>query len=211
MKTGRPVVSEAVAFDRASIIPREVPKPKLSLRRDNPGGDWLRSERARAAETGNLGNITAYLYDDAGNRHVMLNPKDLVDIPGTMGEQASRGRGRKAADVREWMSRGEAMEHPIFITVDYRGRPKISEGNNRMAVAAELGLEEVPVEIRWYSGGEEIEGAWSPANVERRMRGEPIEVNQQSLDVVDEIDNERRESLRKEIQDLMDWLDEQVD
>jgi hypothetical protein len=147
--------------DTAETVYRR--KPKVEIRTDNPGGQWLESQRRRAEETGNLGDVTGYLKD---HKPVMINPLRLKNIPGAMGEEATRGSGAKAHDIMQWMGR-EEMRSPIFIAVDYKGRPKIMEGNNRMAVAAAMGIERVPVEVRWFAGGEQVDGPFSPENLQK--------------------------------------------
>ena len=142
-------------------------KPEVKIRTDNPGGDWLKSQRKRAAETGYLGDVTAYLED---HKPVMVNPRFLEDIPGAMDEHLKgRGLGYKAEAIRESLRSGEAIRSPIFITVDYNGKPLINEGNNRLAVAIQEGLTEVPVEIRWFAGGEEVPGPLSPDNLQKMV------------------------------------------
>ena len=143
------------------------PHKEVKIMTDNPGGDWLKGQRKRAAETGNLGAVTGYLKD---NKPVMVNPRFLEDIPGAMDEHLKgRGLGYKADAIRESLRSGEAIRSPIFITVDYNGKPLINEGNNRLAVAIQEGLTEVPVEIRWFAGGEEVPGPLSPDNLQKMV------------------------------------------
>jgi hypothetical protein len=142
---------------------------KVEIRLDNPGGEWLEHQRSRAKETGYLGDVTAYLKD---HKPVMVNPKALKYIPGARGEHIigannQRGVGSKAKAIRESLRSGENIREPIFITVDYRGKALISEGNNRLAVAIEEGVSEIPVEIRWFAGGEQVDGPLSPENLQR--------------------------------------------
>jgi hypothetical protein len=47
------------------------------------------------------------------------------------------------------------IRSPIFITVDHGGQPRISEGNHRRDAAVSLGMENVPVEIRYFGHAED--------------------------------------------------------
>ena len=69
--------------------------------------------------------------------------------PGEHSRQGERWESLKR-DVAE-----NGITNPIFITVDYGDEPKISEGNNRRDLAAELGHSHVPVEIRYFGHAEQ--------------------------------------------------------
>jgi len=54
------------------------------------------------------------------------------------------------ADISE-----RGMTDPIFVTVEPNQLPRISEGNHRLDAAVELGMDEVPVEIRYFGKAED--------------------------------------------------------
>jgi hypothetical protein len=59
----------------------------------------------------------------------------------------------------------EGMYSPVFINVQYDGEAMINEGNRRTLIAKTLGWKYVPVEIRYFAGGEVIRGTWHPDSI----------------------------------------------
>lgn len=57
---------------------------------------------------------------------------------------------------------GEYEPMPPFIMVDQDGEAWVNEGNHRIRVALEKGAPYLAVEIRWYNGGERVDGPFSP-------------------------------------------------
>ena len=49
--------------------------------------------------------------------------------------------------------------------VDQEGKPWVNEGNHRIAGAALAGVKYLPVEVRFFNGGEQENGVMSPANL----------------------------------------------
>lgn len=72
------------------------------------------------------------------------------EVPGT-----HRNRQGPAWDDFKQSIAEKGITSPIFITVDHGEHPKISEGNHRRDAALELGLPEVPVEIRYFGHAEQ--------------------------------------------------------
>jgi hypothetical protein len=61
----------------------------------------------------------------------------------------------------------DGKQYAPFITVDYEGEAWISEGNHRIKAAAALGWKYLPVEVRYFTGGEEQSGALEPSKVKK--------------------------------------------
>jgi len=59
----------------------------------------------------------------------------------------------------------EVSKEPPYIEVAYNGEAWVSEGNHRIMVAAEKGLETLAVEIRYFDGGQRNAGPLAPENV----------------------------------------------
>lgn len=149
---------------------------EANLSVDNPGGKWLQNKQEDCRDSGTdqfgvpkyFGPVTGY-YDDT----VML-PVDVVSkVPGMRGEQQN-----VREDDLQWLvnymqenghlpltSRGK--EYAPFIQVAYDGSPWVNEGNHRIMAAAKLGWKFLPIELRYYSGGEEANGPLSPDKVAR--------------------------------------------
>ncbi len=61
----------------------------------------------------------------------------------------------------------------VLIGVNHRGEAFVIEGNTRAAVACEMGIPVIPVEIKWFNGAEMINGNWNPENVVARGQSHP--------------------------------------
>ena len=147
----------------------------VSLHQDNPGGDWLRYQQEDCAEAGSnqfgtpkrFGPITG-TYD----KKVMLPVKVVAKVKGCRGEQ-SNVRPDDLQSLLGYMKTNghlplndDGNEYAPFIQVDYTGTPWVNEGNHRIMAAAQLGWEWIPIELRYFSGGEEAEdGMLAPAKV----------------------------------------------
>lgn len=146
-----------------------------TLHTDNPGGEWLKDKIDYAKKKGpnpygvpHMGSITGYF-----NGPVEVPVSILKTIPGARGEQ---NNVRK--DDLEWLknymktnnrlppvSSTNDKEYTPFIVVGYDGKPWVNEGNHRIMAASELGWKTLPVEIRYFDGGEKIDGLLSPNKI----------------------------------------------
>lgn len=125
---------------------------------DNPGGGWLEHERTKAAKSHWGGSLTAGFHE-----YFLVPIKMVQNLRGVSGENRKLSEPR----VQDLMTsiKEHGMYDPIFINVGYDGEAKISEGNRRTLIAKTMGVKYVPVELRYYAGGERIEGSWHPDNV----------------------------------------------
>lgn len=88
-----------------------------------------------------------------------LVPTSLIaDLPGKRGEVPGAHRNKQGPEWEAFLedidSRG--IQNAIFIVVEETGEAFIYEGNHRRDAAVELGLDEVPVEIRFFGKSEDI-------------------------------------------------------
>lgn len=136
------------------------------LRVDVPNEEWLQGKRNRAIKNGpdDYGvpyhdSTTAWISDGPVRLPVSL----LTTLPGMRGEQK---RVRK--DDLEWLTNhmketgklptsDNGREYAPFVMVMYDGSAWVNEGNHRIMAAAALGWDELPVELRYYDGGERVE------------------------------------------------------
>ena len=161
-------VRDMIEHDLVVRPPRPRVKPKIA--RDNPGGDWLKYQRERAAQSATkhhpvTGAVTAYT-----RRPIELDPRKIRHLPGARGERRVKGEtqyDRLHEDVKR--SGGLFEDAPILIGVNHDGKPYIIEGNTRTAVADDLGIRAVPAEVRYFAGGEERADEWAPGLLEKYM------------------------------------------
>lgn len=136
-------------------------KEEVSFSRDVPNNTWLYEQVAYARKQKRnefgvpyMGKITG-TYDNP----VMMKVDDLLKLKGQRGEQ-SRVREKDLEWLKEHMGKEGKLPEPSgkeyapYIEVGYDGVPWVSEGNHRIMAAKALGWDELPVEIRYFDGGE---------------------------------------------------------
>jgi hypothetical protein len=152
--------------DLFAVKPAPRARQKPIVRTDNPGGEWLASQRRRAEESRRpvSGAVTGYL-----KRPIELDPQKLAVIPGASGER--RVPGDPQYDNLRPLVEAEGLykDSPILVGINHRGEPYIVEGNTRAAVARDLGIDRIPAEVRYFAGGEGVEGPMMPELLEKYM------------------------------------------
>jgi hypothetical protein len=155
------------------------PSPReFGFTRDNPGGDWLQgkqenAERAMAESSRGLRRrgVTGSVTGTMGMETDMFLPTDrLSSLTGLMDERRRPGDlqfDALLARVREEGFDPNQAGNRIVIAVNHRGEPFVLEGNTRIAVARELGIPNVKAEVRYWNGGEMVDGPFAPGNVAR--------------------------------------------
>lgn len=145
----------------------------FGYRRDNPGGDWLMYKQRNANDPQHrpdffkklTGSITAWM----GSSKPMLLPVDaLKTIPGARGERRRPGEyqfDHLMKQVKYDPYGFNNRQDPILIGVNHDGDAYVIEGNTRIAVAAALDVKYIFAEIRYWNGGEDVDGPWSPKRV----------------------------------------------
>jgi hypothetical protein len=154
----------------------ESSRSQLTLKIDNPGGDWLANKIADTKAGGKrpsgryniLGSTTAWF-----NREAFIPTEILASIKGTNQEQQnvrkdsldfliSYMKTHKKLPDADWH---EHNEYAPFIVVDQDGVPYVNEGNHRIMAAKAAGFKGLPVEIKYFNGGEQQYGPLSPQSV----------------------------------------------
>lgn len=150
---------------------------QLGGRSDIPNENWLKTKQDYADEdarearkrgrtvgftpNGFSGTVTANIY-------VWLPTALVAELPGLNGEHLpgseQRGRGVKARQLAPSMKHGYSLPKggPVFVVVNHHGEAWIAEGNNRTALALKNQFEEIPVNVRYFNGGERADGPMSP-------------------------------------------------
>lgn len=80
----------------------------------------------------------------------------ITHLQGASGEKRGEHRNKTGKDWIDFKRSvfEEGIKEPIFITQDYGEEAVVSEGNHRLDAALELGLVQVPVEIRYFGHAE---------------------------------------------------------
>ena len=143
---------------------------------DNPRGKWLESERKWAAKS----DVHASGSVTAGFHRVDLPTEMVASLKGERGEhkKIKQGDERVTTIADSMKEKGYDLndDSPVFVTVDYQGNAKINEGNHRARAAIEAGLKTIPVEVRYFAGGELAEGKWSPSSLFEIEQAEPTPI-----------------------------------
>ena len=112
------------------------------------------------------GAITATL--GGRNKDMFVPTSDVVSLQGAMGENRTAGDPQFDALMSDAEIRGFVDDQDgnrIVIGVNHKGEAYVIEGNTRAAVAQKLGIPYVKAEVRYWLGGEEKQGAFSPDRV----------------------------------------------
>jgi hypothetical protein len=162
-------------------VPRPAdPVPEdFGFYQDNPalkmssGAEWLENKQRVADETygqrrGITGSTTATL--GSGDKDMFLPTDFMRRIPGLLDERRVPGEvqyERLMQDARERGFLPDQDGNRIVLGINHRGEAFIIEGNTRTAVASDLGIPNVRVEVRYKNGGEMVEGPFAPDNIAR--------------------------------------------
>ena len=169
------------------------------VHRDVPGLSWLEEDRAyakeRSVKTGKpiTGTVTASFEGRL--------PIEMVkDLPGENNEHTNKDilTDFKAEPIFESI-KNEGVKEPITIFVNHEGKAYISEGNHRTHIAAATGQKDIPVEVRYFSGGEFIKGTWNLRNFEKETPEKYIEFEKT-------INNESRKQDSAYLSDVTDFI-----
>ena len=139
----------------------ELGKTNPNFYTDVPSQSWLqenidyaKSKKPNQFGVPFMGKVTA-----GYKAPVMMKVKDLAKLTGQRGEQ-SNIRKQDLNWLKENMGNSGKLpiesgkEYAPYIEIGYDGVPYISEGNHRIMAAKELGWEYLPVDIRYFDGGE---------------------------------------------------------
>lgn len=131
---------------------------------DVPNEDWLNGKIEYAKKAGRnrfgvpyMGSTTGYFRSD-----VQVPVNILKHLPGMRGEQQNVRQDDLDAIVNIMSKTGKlpltdrGEEYVPFIMVAYNGEAWVNEGNHRIMAAAKLGWDKLPVEIKYFDGGERV-------------------------------------------------------
>jgi len=142
---------------------------KEQLKVDNPGGTWLQHKQEDAdslyhRHKGMGGAVTGYYPSP-----LKLDPQKIKHLPGARGEEAYRHNSPKLHDLEKQVgdpSNFDTKGNSILIGVNHRGEPHVIEGNHRLAYAVKHKIPHIHADVRYYNGGEAVDGPMHPSRVE---------------------------------------------
>lgn len=162
----------------------------LTLELDNPGGDWLKRKQKENEEDGKGPNGYPHRFGPVTavwSRRILVPVEVLARVKGARDEQANV-RDDSLSYLVKYMSDHDELpkaehsgQYPPFITVWQDGTPWVNEGNHRIMAAKKLGWKYLPIELRYFSGGEAADGPLSPSKLkayDSKARAEGFEPGQ---------------------------------
>ena len=163
-------------FNMETSAARTQPEQETSLdtlefRSDIPNEDWLNTKRRYAEEdaekygTPSAKKLLTNATTGSFRKPVVLPTSILRDLPGANDEHLIANNPKLPPLIDSISKHGFDADNPILVGVNQRGEAYILEGNNRVRAAAETGVAEIPVEIRYFNGGERESGILSPEKV----------------------------------------------
>jgi len=149
---------------------------QIKFKTDVPNEFWLKHQIEYAKECGPnrfgvpyMGKITTNLVPYFAYIPVSI----LAVIPGMRNEQ-NNVRPKDLASLIAYMAATKELPpmqnsretYKPFIQIAHNGEAWVNEGNHRIMAAKSLGWDYLPVEIRYYDGGERENGILSPLKVQ---------------------------------------------
>lgn len=140
---------------------------EAKLRTDVPNDQWLADRQKYAIKLGrdrwgvpHMGSVTGWFKEP-----VRIPVDILKQLPGMRGEQKNVRKDdlqwlinymREKGHLPLYGDPGHEQEYTPFIMVAYNGEAWVNEGNHRIMAAAALGWDSLPVEIKYFDGGERV-------------------------------------------------------
>jgi hypothetical protein len=145
---------------RADIPSRQWLHDKQSYARSNEVNEWGVPYHT-SSMTGSFWQLGKVFSESA----TPIIPLAMLDnVKGVRGEQDRLSLKYKMDSIKEGIKEGVEFPPP-FVVVNQYGDAHINEGNHRIMAARELGLKEIPVELKYFDGGELVDGPWHPEKV----------------------------------------------
>jgi hypothetical protein len=135
----------------------------------HPGGEWLTGKQVVASKNPDRKFMVGPITADIGTKTDVFLPTDVLSgLPGMENEVRRAGDPRYDALLADAQENGfdpDQKKNKIVVAVNHYGQAYILEGNTRVAVAKALGVANVKAEVRYWNGGEDVDGPMSPNNV----------------------------------------------
>jgi len=152
----------------------EVTKPTpVTFYEDIPNESWLQGKIDYALETPRTKFGVPRMSSQTGyfNRPVLVPARFFDGVRGQRGEQDNVRQGSLSAirkiirETGKMPLNDDGTEYVPYVEIAYDGKPYISEGNHRVMAAIAEGMEYIPVQLRYFDGGQRRAGRWNPENL----------------------------------------------
>lgn len=146
---------------------------EVKLKTDVPDESWLQrkidSVKAEGKDRWGVPAMRTITGSYTGNVNVPVDV--LASLPGQRGEQNNVRHDDLAAIKNIMQKTGklptgrDGKEYAPYIEVAHDGSAWVSEGNHRIMAAKALGWKTLPAEIRYFTGGERVDGPLHPSKL----------------------------------------------
>ena len=197
-------LGKARAPVQESLFQRE-DKP-VTFYEDIPNENWLQGKIDYAVQSprNQFGVPKMSSVTGSFKSPVMVPTRWLKDAKGQRGEE-NNVRQKDLDAIRKIIRETgkfplneDGTEYVPYIEIGYDGKPWVSEGNHRIMAAIAEGLEYIPVELRYFDGGQRRAGKWAPDNIK--------EITERKLSEVNEARGQREKPLATDTPAFKRWF-----
>jgi hypothetical protein len=178
LQVGRFVLAKNVKYGKREQFlyedtGKEAVKEKTKFREDIPNENWLNEkiDYATKSPRDKFGVPKMSSITGSFNTPVLVPSRWFKDVKGQRGEQQNVRQDDLNAIRKIIKNTGKfpllenGKEYVPYIEIGYDGKPWVSEGNHRIMAAIAEGMEYIPVDIRYFDGGQRRAGKWLPDNL----------------------------------------------
>jgi hypothetical protein len=151
----------------------------VDFREDIPNENWLQGkiDYAQRSPRNEFGVPKMSSVTGSFKAPVMVPTRWFKDAKGQRGEEKNvRQKDLEAIrkiirDTGKFPLNDDGTEYVPYVEIGYDGKPWVSEGNHRIMAAIAEGLEYMPIELRYFDGGQRRAGKFAPENIKEITDG----------------------------------------
>jgi len=172
-ETGLEATTPGLAGTAGEVTPTGGTITAAELISDIPNEEWLAGKVRYANEKGRDSYGAPYIGVVTGrfSQDVTIPLSVLTKLKGLKNEQ-NNVRQADLESLKKVMGetgklplRDGGKEYAPFVVVNHAGEAWVSEGNHRIMAAQALGWESMPIEVRYFDGGERAAGPMNPTTL----------------------------------------------
>jgi hypothetical protein len=162
---------------------------KAKFYEDIPNENWLQGkiDYAMRSPRNEFGVPKMSSITGSFKAPVMVPTRWFQDAKGQRGEEKNvRQKDLEAIrkiirDTGKFPLNDDGTEYVPYVEIGYDGKPWVSEGNHRIMAAIAEGMEYMPIELRYFDGGQRRAGKFAPENIkeitDRLAEAEAVDIN----------------------------------